>query len=115
MHTRVPLRMLAIACRSSVALAHPYADPRRSLAVHLLCEICVYAAYAFPSAAADSAYSDVWRPLGVPVSLVRAHRPITLFWQEKLAMLVFFLQCHALIWLQCYTFYPQEYVRAGSS
>jgi hypothetical protein len=40
--------------------------------------------------------------------LVKTHKNISMFWQEKLSLLLFFLQMHALIWLQCYQYYPSE-------
>lgn len=48
------------------------------------------------------------------VEVVKAHRPISMFWQEKLGIVLFYLQCHALIWLQCYDFYPKKCVTRQS-
>lgn len=43
-------------------------------------------------------------------SIVKHHRQVSMFWQEKLALFLMFLQFHALIWLQCYQFYPKKSV-----
>jgi hypothetical protein len=43
-------------------------------------------------------------------SIVKNQRQVSMFWQEKLGLLLMFIQFHALIWLQCYPFYPKEYV-----
>ena len=39
--------------------------------------------------------------------IIRHPRHISMFWQEKIALGLFYLQIHALIWLQCYQFYPK--------
>jgi len=43
------------------------------------------------------------------MALVRERRQVSMFWEEKLALVLFFLQMHALIWLQCYQYYPLKW------